>query len=218
MLAVLISIFSFTGTQGVAAQETSEDVASFMEEIVVTAEKREMSLQETPMAVSALTNEMLDMQGVEDIRSLQYAVPVLVVMASRQFALANMRGVGQDNTVSGADSGIALHLDGVYQPRNYAAGMSLFDMERVEVLRGPLGTLYGKNTAGGVINYITKKPTDEFEDKVDLLVSDYDHIVTRGAVNVPIVEAPLSIRVVVASNFQFRGTFYDNSIYDNSIL
>jgi iron complex outermembrane receptor protein len=209
LMAALIGMFSAAEPAGVIAQEQPKDVAPKMEEIIVTAEKREASLQETPVAISAFPAEMIDKLAIEDIRSLQFSVPGLTVAASRQLQVFTIRGVGQDNTLSGAESGVVTNLDGVYQARSYAAGMSLFDLERVEVLRGPQGTLYGKNATGGVINYITNKPTDEFEFNADLTLGNYDRIMTRGAVNLPLKEGKAAFRLSWLT--EDRDGYYDNT-------
>lgn len=217
LMAALIGIFTAAGPEGVIAQEQATDVAPKMEEIIVTAEKRETNLQETPVAMSAFTAEMIDKQAIEDIRSLQFSVPGLTVAASRQLQVFTIRGVGQDNTLSGAESGVVTHLDGVYQARSYAAGMSIFDLERVEVLRGPQGTLYGKNATGGVINYISNKPTDEFDFNADLTIGDYDRLMTRGAVNVPLKEDKAAFRLSWLTEDRdgyYRNTWKDISAQD----
>lgn len=214
LVSALIGFFIVTEAHYTEAQDASEVAKPIMEEIVVTATKRESNLQETPLAISALTGEMIDKQGVEDIRSLQFSMPSLTVAASRQLQLFTIRGIGQDNTSSGAESGVAVNLDGVYQSRSYAAGISLFDMERIEVLRGPQGTVYGRNATAGVINYISKKPTNEFDFNADVTIGNYDRRMMRGAVNLPVIEDKAAFRLSWLT--EDRDGYYDNTFKDTS--
>ncbi|OCC22575.1 TonB-dependent receptor [Croceicoccus estronivorus] len=152
------------------AQEApaSEGVAPSggIEEIVVTAQKREENLQTTPIAITALTAQSLQTSGIRDITGIVQATPSLYFApypSSSTTLVLYMRGqgVGDPNIIT-SDGGVGLYVDGIYQSRPQASTFDLADVERVEVLRGPQGTLYGRNTTGGAVNIITKKPTGEF--------------------------------------------------------
>ena len=145
-----------------ASARAAED--RVIEEILVTAEKREASLQETPIAITAFDQTGLDRRGIQQIEDLQFATPNLFISHNSQSPVtyAYIRGIGSDQLVAGFDPGVAYHVDGIYVGQPSAMPVDLWDMERVEVLRGPQGTLYGRNTTGGAINVLTAQPTDEF--------------------------------------------------------
>ena len=135
------------------------------EEIVVTARKREESLQEIPIAVTAFTAESLESRGVNDLRDVGDFAPNVDFSVSNGLGGATseatvfIRGIGQLDTALFADPGVGIYVDGVYLARAGGSVLDLLDLERVEVLRGPQGTLFGKNTTGGAISLITRKPT-----------------------------------------------------------
>ena len=148
-------------------QERASIVDTFLEEIIVTARKREESLQDTPMSVSAFTGESLELRGIDAIDKLQNVTPNLTFLNSSPFiaggnaATMFVRGVGQPDFQPTTEPGVGIYVDGVYYGRTVGSVLSLVDFERVEVLRGPQGTLFGRNTIGGAISITTKKPTDE---------------------------------------------------------
>ncbi|MEG1682028.1 MAG: Plug domain-containing protein, partial [Stenotrophomonas sp.] len=133
--------------------------ATNLDSITVTARKREETLQEVPVAVTAFTSEALDKLNVQDIADLDSQVPNLTIYAARgasSTVTAYIRGVGQSDPTWGADPGVGIYLDDVYIARPQGALLDVFDVSRIEVLRGPQGTLYGKNTIGGAIKYISR--------------------------------------------------------------
>ena len=131
-----------------------------LEEIVVTAQKREQSLQEVPVAVTAIGEAELVENGVVDITDIQKLSPNTTLQVSRgtnSTLTAFIRGIGQQDPLWGYEPGVGIYIDDVYVARPQGAVMDVFDVERIEVLRGPQGTLYGKNTIGGAVKYVTKK-------------------------------------------------------------
>jgi iron complex outermembrane recepter protein len=168
-------------TPAIWAQEAAQ-----LEEIVVTAQKRAESAQDVPIAISVLGREDLDESGFDGFDSLSTLVPSLQIGNFGPVTFINMRGIGNENTTAGGDPGVALHYDGVYLGRPVAYLFSSFDSERVEVLRGPQGTLYGRNATGGSINYITRKPEKELGGEADLTLGDYQWVRFRGALNLPL--------------------------------
>ena len=153
ILAPLSSALSY-------GQETARDESLMLEEVIVTASRRTQKLQDVAMSVSAFGSEFLQDSGINDLTNLDEYTPNLKVTPgpSTRATSFRIRGIGSAGTNSGIDPSVGIFLDGVYQGR---AGMSigdLVDVERVEVLRGPQGTLYGKNTAAGALSVITKRP------------------------------------------------------------
>ena len=138
-----------------------------IDEIVVSATKRDTNLMDVSAAVSVLNTQQIQDAGVTDFKGLVDALPGISINSA--FGGANnsfitIRGIGgADDYKPNGNPSVALHVDGIYQTSNAYLGMPLFDLERIEVLKGPQGTLYGRNTTAGVINAITKRPTDEFE-------------------------------------------------------
>ncbi len=144
-----------------AASLLGTAVAQEFEEIVVTAQKREQSLQDVPIAVSAFGSAALEKAGVQDLRDLMALSPSLVLSSSASEAagtVARIRGVGTTGDNAGLESSVAVFIDGVYRNRNNVGMSDLGEVERIEVLRGPQGTLFGKNASAGLIHVITKGP------------------------------------------------------------
>ena len=132
-----------------------------IEEIVVTATKRSESIQDVPIAVSAFTGEDLEARGVQDLYGLQEVAPSLAVYSSNSTSnggTVRIRGVGTTGNNAGLEAAVGTFIDGVYRSRAGTAFNDLVDIERVEVLRGPQGTLFGKNTVAGALNILTKRP------------------------------------------------------------
>jgi len=165
-----------------------------LEEVTVTAEKREENIQTIGISITAMTGEMLQTLGSRDVLELSTFVPNLQIGNETSDLKVMIRGVGSDNLEAFSDPGVAIHIDGVYQARPSGGNYLFYDMERVEVLRGPQGTLYGRNANGGVINFITNQPTDKFETSVDLGVGEEDWQRIRGMINIPLVGDQLMFR------------------------
>jgi iron complex outermembrane receptor protein len=145
--------------------EGGED-ATEVGEVVVTARRREESLQDVPIAVSAFSAERLERQGAQDITALQQITPnttVQVARGSNTTLIAFIRGVGQQDPLPGFEPGVGLYIDDIYVARPQGAVLEIYDVQRIEVLRGPQGTLYGRNTIGGAIKYVTDKVGNEPE-------------------------------------------------------
>ncbi len=192
------------------AQEEADDPSATpsegIEEIVVTAERRESKVQETPVAISAFSGADLDSAGYQDFEDLGFNIP------NFQFGrtLVDSGGITIRGVSSGSgDRSTAFHIDGIYQNQQLAAeGITFFDVERIEVLRGPQGTLYGRNAVGGSINIVSKPPSGEFEAFGDVQFGTYDQIQTRGVVNVPFLGEQLAARVSVFQ--EHRDGFQEN--------
>jgi len=171
-----------------------------LDEIVVTAERRESNIQSVALSVTAITPDTLRAFGVQNAQDLQNIVPGLTIRSS-QIGQNNftIRGIGEANDDASTDSGVGVYVDDIYMARTSAANLSLYDLERVEVLRGPQGTLYGRNTAGGSINIITAKPTEEFSGRIGLDVGSEGRLDAGAFISGPLVEGKLFAKASIAS-------------------
>ncbi|MCW8126227.1 TonB-dependent receptor [Microbulbifer halophilus] len=148
-----------------------------LEEITVTAQKREQSLQEVPVAVTAIGEDTLLQNGVSDLTDIQKLSPNTTLQASRgtnSTLTAFIRGIGQQDPLWGFEPGVGIYVDDVYLARPQGAVLDILDVERVEVLRGPQGTLYGKNTIGGAVKYVTKKMSGDSRVSVSGALGSYN--------------------------------------------
>lgn len=185
-MAAGISLGAMALAMPALAQDTTAAPAAeeFGDDIVVTALKREESLQDTALAVSAFGSAAIEDKVIDDAVDLSFSVPNLTVSDNGN---ASLRGVGNLAISSTAESGLGYHVNGVYLG-NPGAESEYYDIERIEVLRGPQGTLYGRNTTAGVINIISQRPTDGFEGYLTAGYGNYDTMRLRGAVNLPLAE------------------------------
>lgn len=165
--AVVASIILVAGMDAAVAQTTDQQ-ASGLQEVIVTAQKRAQSIDSVPTAVSALTNQDLTQTGVYATQELEWATPGLVFGNTNGFAQPYIRGVGTDLITPGQDSPIGFYLDGVYLPFTSSLLQQFGHVSRIEVLQGPQGTLYGRNTTGGAIIIITRDPQAEFSADASL--------------------------------------------------
>jgi iron complex outermembrane receptor protein len=162
-----------------------------IEEIVVTAQKREESIQEVPIAITAVSGEQMDNMHATTLESLQGYIPNVQIQPfanTPHGAVFNIRGMGVIEPDPYAGNTVSVVVDGVPQFFNMVALLDTFDIERIEVLRGPQGTLFGANSTGGVINVVTRQPTGEFGGNVEFTMGDWDRIDFKGAVDFPIGE------------------------------
>ncbi|MFY7838182.1 MAG: TonB-dependent receptor [Novosphingobium sp.] len=159
-------------------------------EIVVTAQKRAEPLQKTPLSIVALTSDDIAKKGIADLTDLRSQVPSLQITPhpnSATTARVFLRGVGNNDDQITVDPSVAIYLDGVYVARGQGLAAEIAEVERIEVLRGPQGSLYGRNATGGAINYITRQPTlGEFHARQTLAYGNYDQFRSRTSVNVPV--------------------------------
>ena len=170
-----------------------------IEEVVVTARKREEGLLETPLSVSALPDSELRRLQVDDLGDLQRVVPNLSLnMGDAANAIVYVRGVGQRDSLSFADPGVGVYLDDVYLGRAQGAFMDVIDVERIEVLRGPQGTLYGRNTIGGAIKYVSARPGPEPLFDAEVGFGNYDERMARAVMSGPLGGGDLLGRLTVA--------------------
>jgi iron complex outermembrane recepter protein len=185
----------YTDTIAVAEEaETVADVAPrranrFVEEIVVTAQKREENLQDVPISVQAFSGDLLDAKGIDEPKALQLTTPGLQYNVFAGYSLIYIRGVGTDAFIPSADASVATYIDNIYYPFGHALASSLGSIERVEVLKGPQGTLFGRNSTGGAINIVSKRPGAEFEADVQVSHESYNKTNLRAYANIPLTDS-----------------------------
>ena len=176
--------------------------AQVLEEIVVTAQKREQSIQDVGIAITAMTGDQMEALGLDNAQQITAQVPGATTIQPNgpSAYFTSIRGVGQ-NDFSGdhQESPVAVYLDEVYISAAAGAGFQLFDMERAEVLRGPQGTLFGRNATGGLVHYITRKPSEELDGYVRLTAGSNSQFKAEGAVGGPLGES-VSARISFLSN------------------
>src|SRR5687768_9343496 len=158
------------------------------QEILVTAQRREQALEDVSLAVTAIDGQRLQDAQVNNLQDLQTIVPSVNFGSDFNQAKIFIRGVGANTSTTGNSTAVALHVDGAVVARAEAQLTSLFDLQRVEVLRGPQGTLYGRNATGGSINLVTAKPTRELSGYARVTYGNYDAMITEGAISGPITD------------------------------
>lgn len=195
--------------QPVSAQNNNAD-----DVIVVTARRREERLQDVPLSVSSISGESLAKSGALEITAIAQEVPNLTLEVSRgtnTTLTAFIRGVGQQDPVAGFEAGVGLYVDDVYLNRPQASVLDIYDVERIEVLRGPQGTLYGRNTIGGAIKYVTRSLPSDPEFKVRGTYGSYDQADLLVSGSMPLTD---SLRIGASAARLSRGGFGDNLVQD----
>lgn len=197
---ILLLLFSLGFGQSHAAR-----VEGQLEEVVVTARKRVESLQDTPISITAFTSADIEARQLDSIGEITQSTPNLVfdsgvtLTGTSASSSVFIRGIGQLEFTFNADPGVGTYVDGVYLSRSIGGLVHLLDVERIEVLRGPQGTLFGKNTTGGAVNITTKKPANEFGGKAGIYLGRFDRVEGYASVNFPISDV-----LTTRTNFSVR--------------
>ncbi len=215
---LLVPVAWAQDVEGDSPDQDDTGQTATLEAITVTARKREETLQDVPIAVTAFTEETLEKLNIEDLGDLDSQVPNLTIYAARgssSTVTAYIRGVGQSDPLWGVDPGVGIYLDDVYIARPQGALLDVFDVQRVEVLRGPQGTLYGKNTIGGAIKYISRGLVPETEGSAALTVGSHSQFDVRAAIGGSLGSDRLRGRIAVAS--LNRDGFGDNVRTDQGV-
>ena len=202
-LSLLLS-FSSSTTQAETATQ-----AGVIEEVVVTAQKREQSLMDAAIDVTAFSGEQLTEAGIDDIFGIAKAVPGVTIQNTGAQIQIFMRGVGTRITGTGLDSGVAVYVDDRFVTRQTGQVFDIYDVERVEVLKGPQGVLFGRNATGGAIRIITKEVSDELEGELSLGYGSDSFQMARGFVNVPVTD---NFGIRVSAQTRQRDAFKENII------
>ncbi|HCB75247.1 MAG TPA: TonB-dependent receptor [Sphingomonas bacterium] len=186
-----------------AAEETAPG------EIVVTARRRAESLQDVPIAISAYDSTALSNLQADTLSGIQYATPNLYLdQGDAGNAVIYIRGVGQNDSLAFADPGVGVYVDDVFIARSQAAFLDVFDVERIEVLRGPQGTLYGRNTIGGAIKFVSTRPTKDYSAYFEGGIGNYDSVLAKGRISGPLSD---TVRGKIAYSWQRRTGYAYNT-------
>lgn len=193
--AAMALCLSLTGQA--AAQETEGEDAQDnvgVAEIVVTAQKRSENLQDVPISITAVTSDALEGRGVRSVAEISNFAPNVQlessapIVSSSQILTGFIRGIGQNDLSSSLEPGVGVYLDGVILARSIGANVDLLDIERIEILKGPQGTLFGRNTIGGAISVVTRDPAEEFAFRGETTYGSRDRFELRGTVDIPIAD------------------------------
>ncbi len=193
-------------TGSIHAEEAAAARSMVIEEVVVTARKREESLQEVPVAVSAFSGEQLANSGVDQFSDIADYTPSLFISQQSTYGNATadglvLRGQSGGGTQISNDPAVGLYIDGIVNPHVTGMQASFFDIERIEVLKGPQGTLFGRNTTGGAINIITRKADyDDVHGYLEVDAGNHATVNYRGAVNIPLVDDRMAVRLAYQKN------------------
>jgi iron complex outermembrane receptor protein len=198
---------------------SSAAFAQELEEVVVTAQKREQNIQEVPIAISAFTAETLRAKSIGDINALSNLTPNVNLDAGAPFSgdnsvlSASIRGIGQDDFAFNLDPGVGVYLDGVYLARTIGANQYLLDVDRIEILKGPQGTLFGRNTIGGAINIVTHTPGTERKFDLQATTGRYNRRDFSAMADLPISENLLSS---ITATWNYRDGYQESIPYPAS--
>jgi iron complex outermembrane receptor protein len=212
------SCLAFTAFFGIAApgvraqEDKTHAKDAGIEDIVVTANRREERLQDVPVSISAFGTRELEKLQIRDLSGLGRIAPSLTVsrsQADRTSIVVTLRGLVQVDQVTAIDPAVGIYIDGIYTARNTGGNSQLIDLQRIEVLRGPQGTLFGRNTIGGAVNIVPNKPNGEFGGYTELKVGNYNLVNGSAVLNLPISQE-LAFRV--AGSLYARGGFARNGV------
>ena len=190
---------------------------SAIEEVIVSAEKRNESLQDVSLSVTALTESELETKNITDFVGLSAIAPGVTVAKNEGYkTIISIRGVGDETNQNAiAAPSVALHMDGIFIASKFSLRTDFIDLERIEVLRGPQGTLFGQNSTGGTINVISQKPSfDEIKGKADLALGNYGLLKYRGALNIPLTDNIATRMSLVSTD---RNGFSKNILNDQDL-
>ena len=198
-VAGLVAAGFFLPAGTASAEEADEERAwGGIEEVVVTARRREESAQEVPIPISALSADRLASRGITEVQHVEQLTPNMSfneTIVARGTATVFLRGIGTINWTPVQDPKVGIYVDGVYLGRPQGAVFDLLDIDRIEVLRGPQGTLFGRNTTAGLVHVITKKPDSVFDATVRASVGNAGRLMADGLVNIPLIDDVLAARV-----------------------
>ncbi|MCW8127676.1 TonB-dependent receptor [Microbulbifer halophilus] len=211
LLPLVIALASATAAQA--------DQQSVIEEVTVTAQKRQQSMQDVSVAVSAFSGDAIEKMGFEEGLDITQQVPNMnffAIFGEASSPSVSLRGISLVNFSDSWESPVAIYVDDVYRGNPAGSAIQLFDLERVEVLRGPQGTLYGRNTTGGLVHYVSRKPTDDFEASASASYGSYSERIVEGMVSGPIsdgVRGRVAVKSTVNDGWQ-TNTFNGEKLND----
>jgi len=221
-LAAALLMPQIASAQERPAAPPAADQTGGVPDIVVTAQKRAENVQNVPIAISAFTSEALKERAVSDVSALTSISPNVTLDSSTPFSGstavlgASIRGIGSADFAFNIDQAVGVYLDGVYLGRSVGANQDLLDVERIEILKGPQGTLFGRNTIGGAVSIVTHDPGDQFRFVGDLTGGSYSRFQARGTVDVPIatdLSSSVSFNLMRRDGYQHRIPYPSSSTY-----
>jgi len=217
MLKTPIAVLSAAIACACAIQVQAQQVSGLMEEIIVTSQKREQTLQDTPVAITAFTGDQMSDLGIVSIQDISNFTPSMSYQEAAGGGEGNriyIRGVGRETSVLGTEPGVGIYTDGFYSNESGALLAGVDRIERLEVVRGPQGTLYGRNTTGGAINVVSRRPSEEFEGAIRFNAGSYNSRVGQFTVSGPINE---KVRYFAHHSKTTQDSFYTNLSGDDPI-
>jgi len=179
--------------------------AMVLEEVVVTAQRRSENQQDVPLAITSVSGEALEAKGLNDVASIGGITPNATLKSSASFGgsgsilVSYIRGIGQNDFAFNLEPGVGIYIDGAYLARNIGANVDLLDIQNIEVLKGPQGTLFGRNSIGGALNITTRDPGYEFGGKGEVTTGKFGRLDVRGTVDIPLVADELTMGVAFSS-------------------
>lgn len=189
-----------------AAQDAAPAVGDDIEEIVVTAQFRNQNLQQTPIAITAVTAETLEQRGQGNVTDLSAGAPNVTIQQGNagfgQTPSIYIRGIGANDFNFALEPGVGVYIDDVYHPTLFGSAIDLLDLQRVEILRGPQGTLAGRNSIGGTVRLISQPPGDELGGALSVGYGTDNHTIARGHIDLPLVENILALRLSASYDAQ----------------
>ncbi|WP_106640095.1 TonB-dependent receptor [Allosphingosinicella vermicomposti] len=196
------------------ADVAQDDSGTAVEDIVVTAQRRDERLQDVPIAVTALSETALQNLQASDVGDLEGSVPNLTIHeGDASNAVVYVRGVGQVDSLAFADPGVGIYIDDVYLGRAQGAFLSVYDVDRIEVLRGPQGTLYGRNTIGGAVKFVSSPLSNELNYRAEATYGSYDELELKGSVGGALVDDVLLAKAAISYS---RRDGYSDNAFDGS--
>lgn len=215
LLGTVMPAALLAGTVAVAGIARAQDGVG-VETMIVTAQRTEENIQKVPIAVTAFSAASLQTKGITDVSKLSAATPNVTFDASTPFSAtsavlaAAIRGIGQDDFAINLDPGVGVYIDGVFLARSVGANVDMLDVERVEVLKGPQGTLFGRNTIGGAVNIVTRDPGTEFAAKIEVTGGSFQRFDTRGSVDIPVTD---KFRTAISFSRKYREGYQKHLAY-----
>jgi len=193
--ALTTSLVAMYSGSAFAEETPGKDASVSSGEIIVTAQRREERLRDVPLSISAFSGKQLQEAGINDTQALTSAVPGLKMDAVGGFTVPSVRGITTQVTSAGSDTNVAIYVDGVYLPAPNAGMFELPDIQRIEVLKGPQGTLFGRNATGGAIQIVTREPTYEVAGNLTAGYGNMNDFTAKGFVSVPVVDNRAALSV-----------------------
>jgi iron complex outermembrane receptor protein len=208
----LVMMLSGLGASQAYAQDSGNAVR---DEIIVTATKRNERLIDVPISMSVVDAEMIEQTGVRELKGISDYIPNVEISQTNDYgSTVTIRGVGANSRNIGFDTRVGVYVDGIYMGQSPALNQELLDLQQVEVLRGPQGTLFGKDTVAGAVNLITKKPSDKFEGKISGDIGNLGYTEFKGIVNIPLSD---TVAVKAALSKSDRNGYIPNTGTGNKL-